>query len=390
MAALTGRRRPLPWIVLLATLLVTIVLVARYVVAYPVVAVQSGPRRLLIPAKGAGELTAREQAEITSKSSLKVKAVLVEAGHPVKREQALVLLDSEELAAQVRVAEAAAQAARLAVDAARLAHQRAEVLRQRSAADTHRATTLAAQDPDAISTSEVEAHAAAARSSQLDVDTGTVQITMAQQAHVQALASLDVARERLHDATLRAPFDGLVTSRHCGAGDIASPSTACLTLVDPASLRVRARFDESALATVRVGDTASLVLKSQPHRPIKARVERANRSVDTDTREFTVDVQLAEIPAGWALGERATVEVEVRERTVPLAIPLSYVVASAARRGVWVAHDGRARWTALRLGANDGHQVEVLDGLLPGELVLQPRGLRPAMRVQAEVRRWGG
>lgn len=388
---LAGLRHRRLWTVLLAAVLlmgIGTALAARYAVAHAVVAVQPAPHSLRVPIKGAGELTARGQAEIASKSALKVQTVLVDVGQRVKRGQPLLQLDADELLAQVRVAQAAAQAAGHTVDAARLAQARAAVLHQRAAGDAQRATALAKLGPDAISATEVDTHVAAAQSSQLDAEAGAVQVKSAQQAHAQALANLDVARERLRDATLRAPFDGLVTSRQCSAGDTAAPGVPCLTVVDPGSLRVRARFDESALAAMQVGDVASLVLKSQPHGAIQARVERQNRAVDVDTREFTVDFELEQIPAGWALGERATVEVHGRERAVPLAVPLSYVVSNGTSRGVWVAQEGRARWTALRLGARDDSLVEVQEGLAPDALVLQPQGMARALPVRPLVQPW--
>jgi hypothetical protein len=79
------------------------------------------------------------------------------------------------------------------------------------------------------------------------------------------------------------------------------------------------------------------------------------------------------------------VEVQGRERAVPLAIPLSYVVSDGTSRGVWVAKDGRAHWTTLRLGARDERQVEVLEGLTSDALVLQPQGMARALPVQPQV-----
>lgn len=385
LAGLSQRRR---WSVLLAAIVsmgICAVLVVRYAVAKTVPAVQPAPYSLQVPIKGAGELTALEQADIASKAALKVQAVLVDVGQRVKRGQPLLLLDADELSAHVRVAEAALQAARLAVDAARLSHARAQVLHERAAADAQRATALTTQGPDAISATEQATHVTAARSSRIDAEASELQIRSAQQAHAQALANLDVARSRWRETTLRSPFDGLVTSRQCSAGDTATSGLPCLTVVDPASLRVRARFDESALAAMQVGDGALLLLKSQPHGAIQARVERKNRSVDIDTREFTVDFELAQFPAAWALGERATVELPGEERAVPLAIPLAYVVSDGGNRGVWIAKDGRAHWTALRLGARDKRQVEVLEGLTSDALVLQPQGMARLLPVRPQL-----
>jgi len=96
------------WAALLATVVVMGIctaLVVRYSVATAVLAVQPAPYSLRAPIKGAGELTALEQADVASKSALKVRAVLVDVGQDVKRGQPLLLLDADELSAQVRVAE---------------------------------------------------------------------------------------------------------------------------------------------------------------------------------------------------------------------------------------------------------------------------------------------
>lgn len=385
---LQDRRRLLRVLVPIATLALAAMLTQRYVLVHAVAAIQPGPRTLQMSVKGAGELVAREQAEIASQPSLTVDAVLVDVGSVVRRGQLLVRLDSDEAAAQVGVAEAVEQAARKAVDLARVAHHRAVVLQRRSEADAHRAVTLATRGPDAISASELDASLSAASSAELDTRSRQLEIDAAAQAHAEARANLELARARLHDTALRAPFDGLITARHCSAGDTSAPGAPCLTLVDPASLRVQARFDESALAQVRSGDQAAVMLKSQPQTPLEGLVERINRAVDIDTREFSVDLQLGSLPPAWALGERATVEVRARERLAARAIPLSHVVNNGGNRGVWVARDGRAHWTALKLGVNDGRQVEVLDGLAADEPVLRPSGMRPGLRVRAELQPW--
>lgn len=387
-AGLLRVRRVRLVLVLMAALALAGLLVQRYLLVHAVAAIQPAPRALRVVVKGAGELVAREQAEVASQASLTVDAVLVDVGSEVRRGQVLVRLDSDEAAAQVRVAEAAEQAARQAVDLARVAHGRAVVLQRRSEADAQRAITLAARGSDAISASELDASLSAASASELDTRGSQLEIEAATQAHAEAQANLELARARLHDTTLRAPFDGLITGRHCSAGDTSSPGLPCLTLVDPASLRVQARFDESALALVRSGDQAAVMLKSQPQAPLEGRVERINRTVDIDTREFSVDVQLGQLPRAWALGERATVEVRARERLASRVIPLSHLVSHGGSRGVWIARDGHAQWGALKLGADDGHQVEVLEGLAADEPVLRPSGMRPGLRVRAELQPW--
>lgn len=264
----------------------------------------------LLPARGAGELVAREAVSLVSRSSLRVVSLQVDVGDRVVRGQPLVQLEAGELAADLAAARAAWDSTRQAREAAQLTLERALVLRQQTQADGDRADRLSVLSADALAPTELDARRAATRTAALDAQVGQAQLRAAEAAQVQARANWLAARARLAEATLRAPFDGVVTARSCSVGDVVAPGQPCLTVVAPASLRVQARFDESLLSRIRPGDAAQVWLKSQPRVPVAARVVRLNRAVDADTREFSVDLQLASLPPNWAMGERAMVEMQ--------------------------------------------------------------------------------
>lgn len=360
----------------------------RFIWERPVHAAMPESRQLQRVVKGAGELVAREQLALTSKTAMAVKSVLVDVGSEVRRGQPLVLLESNELAAQLRLAQAAERAAFQGIEVARVAQQRFAVVHRRSEADAQRALRLAGLDPDAISATEVDGSTSSAKSAALDAQGSQFQAQAALHAHAEAVAQLELARTRWRDATLRAPFDGLVVKRQCSPGDVLAPGAPCLTLVNPASLHVQVRFDESALARLHLGDAVQLTLKSHPQAGLRGRIERFNRAVDTDTREFSVDVSLDPLPKTWALGERATAQVGTAMQPVKLAIPVSHVVNTPDGPTVWAAREGRAERAVLKLGLSDGHQIEVLEGLAATDAVLAPKGMRPFLRVKPQPQAW--
>lgn len=383
-----GTRWIKPTSILLIPIVITAIALQRFVWERSIPAVLPESRALQLIVKGAGELVAREQATVSSKTVMAVKTVLVDVGSEVQRGQPLALLESEELAAQVRLAQAAERAAWQGMELAQVAQQRMAVVLRRSEADAQRAILLATLDPDAISGSDLDASTSNAASTALDTRGTELQVQAARHAHAEAVAQLDLARTRLSDATLKAPFDGLIVKRHCSKGDVSAPGSPCFTLINPGSLRIQVRFDESALARVRPGDKADLLLKSHPHTGLRAQIERFNRAVDSDTREFSVDMKPEQLPPTWALGERATAQVQIPLHQAALAIPLSHVVNTEAGRSVWISRDGRAHSAVLKLGLSDGRQVEVLAGLDATEAVLAPTGLRAGMRVKPEPMPW--
>lgn len=282
----------------------------RAVAEPPVSTSRPAPTPAALPFRGAGELVAREEVTLVSRSSLRVASVLADVGDQVVRGQVLLALDAAELEANLAAARAGWDNAREAEVVARLALQRATVLHQQTRLDSERAEQLSQLSPGALAVSELDARQTAARTAALDARAGQSQWRAAEAALIQAEANWQAANARLEEATVRAPFDGVVTTRACSVGDVVAPGQPGLTLVAVDSLRVQARFDESLLSLIRPGDTARVWLKSQPLTPIAAQVVRLNRAVDNDTREFSVDLQLVSLPPNWALGERAMVEMQ--------------------------------------------------------------------------------
>lgn len=366
----------------LAALIALTALGWRYLSVHRVQGIHPMAHNIVLPLKGAGELAARNEAQLASKTTLKVNALLTEVGQSVQRGQPLLVLDSTELEVQVKALEAALLAAHKSMQAARLTQLRTAAIQHQTHADARRAHELAGRGSGAISQTDLEAAALTARVSQLDSEVSQAQWQVAQQTVLQAERNLDAARIRVHEATVRAPFDGIVTDRHCSVGDTLNPGTACMTVIELGSLFVSARFDESALGEIDIGDSVSVHLKSQSLQAIGGRIERVNRAVDPDTREFTVDIAMDELPRGWALGERALITLGHWSRPVALAIPVNYLVSTRKTHGVWIARDGRAHWAPLRLGMADSQYVEIIGGLDRASVVLEPTHLSRWLRVE--------
>jgi HlyD family secretion protein len=119
---------------------------------------------------------------------------------------------------------------------------------------------------------------------------------------------------------------------------------------------------------------AVVSFNSDPQHPIAGRVRLLHREVDPATREFSVDIALASLPRNWALGQRATVLVRAAGETPVLGISHGFLARRDGRPGVWLNEGGRARWRAVTLGMPAGEEVEIVAGLAPGDIVLDPSG----------------
>ncbi len=95
----------------------------------------------------------------------------------------------------------------------------------------------------------------------------------AQAAQVAAAeAGIQIMDATLSFATIRAPFDGVVTVRHREPGETAPPGAPVLTLMNPDDRWVRIYVQEDRIGRVLLGQTATITSDSYPDRTYEGRV----------------------------------------------------------------------------------------------------------------------
>ncbi len=167
-----------------------------------------------------------------------------------------------------------------------------------------------------------------------------------------------------------------------------TPNSALLsTILDVVSLEqlwISAWVDETAMARLAVGQPAEIVFRSQPEIQQPGRIARLGVETDRETREFLVDVDLLQLPANWAVGQRAEVYIRTGGRDDVLTIPSQLVIWRNGQSGVLVVQNGRARWRPIKLGLTGRTLVEVTEGLKENESVI---GALPGRELPRDGRR---
>lgn len=353
----------------------------RYLVPRPAEVLPVHPGAFRAEITGPGTLDAIDKASVSSSLQGVITALPVERNDVVSRGEVLAAVNAADLRAQLRAAIASQEAAARAVEAAHaetrradatLANARQTLVRQRELARTG-AASQSALDTAETAVRQGEADLAKARSS----------VDQAEAQHAAAAATVEVNRAQLDKSVIRAPITGVVIARSLNLGDIVSPGTPILELVDPLSVVLTTRFDESEIASVSVGQPATIRFLSQPG-PIDATVRRISREVDTETREFTVDLAPVRLPVNWAIGQRGTASIGIGEKTDVLSIPSAAIAWREGVPGIWRVERGRAVWRPCVLGEIGGQGVEIVSGLGAGEVVItDPAQVYRFMRIRA-------
>jgi HlyD family secretion protein len=97
---------------------------------------------------------------------------------------------------------------------------------------------------------------------------------------VSKRATLDLRRQSLEDATVRAPIGGTIVSRPVTQGQIVTAATAAnggttlMSLADLGRVRMRVTIDEVEMGNIRVGLPASVAIDAFPERPFNGVIEK--------------------------------------------------------------------------------------------------------------------
>ena len=209
-----------------------------------------------------------------------------------------------------------------------------------------------------------------------DIARSEAAITEGEKVLIAAEKTRAYHQARLNDTRIMAPFDGMIVIRHREAGDIAVSASPVLTLISRKSLWIRAWVDETEMDRLAAGQTARIVFRSQPDRNFSGKVVRLGKQSDRETREFVVDVDVDELPANWAVGQRADLFVETARKEDALLVPNRALVRENEVEGVFVNDNGHARWRPLKLGLRGRDSTQVIDGLHGNEVVIVTRDLK--------------
>ncbi|MDP3979052.1 MAG: efflux RND transporter periplasmic adaptor subunit [Pseudomonas sp.] len=345
------------------------------------VTVQRGPVETLVANTRAGTLKACRRTQLSFNLGAQVSERLVEEGQRVEAGQVLMRLRQDELKARVREVEARLdglgnqrQQRCLQADLERRDHQRLARLQERQ---------LVAAD-------RVDQSATRARLSALACSAAALAIR-------ETEANLALQRALLDQATLRAPFAGIIAEINGEVGEFVTPSPPgiptppAVDLIDDSCLYVEAPIDEVDAARVKPGMPVRISLDAfrgehfagQVSRiaPFVRDLERQARTVDVEARFDPVPVELALLT-----GYSADVEVLIEQRPQTLRIPTESLLEG--RRVLrYDAAAGVLREVRLRTGLANWRWTEVLDGLAEGERILaslEQDGLADGVAVIAE------
>jgi membrane fusion protein (multidrug efflux system) len=209
--------------------------------------------------------------------------------------------------------------------------------------------------------------------------------------YTRAVTALEVAeaderllQTRLGYATIKAPFDGVVTARFSDQGNILERHQHVLTIADPSSLVTKLPVSELILPGLALGDVAQVRIDALGDHVFEGRIQRIYPNLDPLTRRGTIEVVIDPVPAGAAPGQLCRVELSTHAARRQV-IPYAALRRDATSEYVFVLDaESRAQRVDVESGLRLADNVEVRQGLQDGQQVVTRGflGLTPGKAVK--------
>lgn len=220
--------------------------------------------------------------------------------------------------------------------------------------------------------SQVDVRRTDVANAQLALKSARDGVVVAFEGSRQAKATLDLARNALNDAQIRAPVSGVVAARLAEPGQQLGSGGQILRIVTPGTVDLEANLPESEYPAVKTGQTVDVTVEAFPDRVFKGRVSQIYPVASSAARSFTVRIVFNDNkdlrPEMYA---RARIVVGTHTNTT--LVPKDAVIFSNQSNQAVVfvvSSDGVAQERKIRVGYMDAESVEILEGIKPGESVI--------------------
>jgi membrane fusion protein (multidrug efflux system) len=175
---------------------------------------------------------------------------------------------------------------------------------------------------------------------------------------------------------VKASFDGIVSARFVDPGTLIPQTTTPTTGGNPiiamatlSPLRVYANVPQTIAPDISDGESASVTVNEFPGREFNGTVTRHPEALDPNTRTMLVEVDLPNLDQSLLPGMYADVRVTTHATASPILVPDDALVFRNDKIYLPLVRGERLHLVEVKLGRDDGYQVEVTGDVQPGELV---------------------
>ncbi|MCK5040801.1 MAG: efflux RND transporter periplasmic adaptor subunit, partial [Sphingomonadales bacterium] len=192
----------------------------------------------------------------------------------------------------------------------------------------------------------------------------------------EARERLNAAQARLADRIIRAPFSGILGLRNVSQGALVSPGLEITTLDDVEKIKLDFSVPERFLSALTEGQQIEAFAAAYKGRAFVGEVKTVSSRVDPVSRAVTVRALIDNADHALRPGMLLTLTLSSNQR-MALSVPPSALVPMADKDYLFVvSEENKVSHTEVEVGQREDTKVEILGGLVEGDVVVVSGTLR--------------
>ena len=316
-----------------------------------------------------GRVVPNQSGIVATRIAERIEKLAVKIGDRVEKGAILARLSSDQLKNQLILKEAELRRAQAKKENNNADLKKTRQARQRILA--LRGSTAFRQDRD--------------QDSQRDLEMATSTLKEAEAEVASARAALNMNKQFLRDAVIRAPYPGIVIATHIVPGSYTRVGDPIVTILNDDDLEIEADIPTVRALTLAPGIRAQGRLQNgiQFYASLRVVIPQENMQTRTLAARFTIETQqkinkivgnqsvILNLPIGLS-GNVTTVHKDA-------------IVMNNGKQNVYLIKNNKAVKKSIKIGRAVGDRFEVIDGLVPGDVTIT-RGnerLRPGESVRS-------
>lgn len=194
------------------------------------------------------------------------------------------------------------------------------------------------------------------------------QLDDARMGYTNAQIQWKQAKKQLADATITAPFSGIVTEKNVEVGSYTNIGTPIVRLIDISRLRIKLNVSENNVYKLKVGHKALVQCDVLPGQSFEGKITFISSKGD-DAHNFQVEVVLQN-NGKLKAGTFANVSIDIPGSGNSIAVPRSALLGSSNDAKVYVYENGKVKSRKIAVSGGNDQWLFVSDGLNKGDEVV--------------------
>ncbi|MDP4282718.1 MAG: efflux RND transporter periplasmic adaptor subunit, partial [Bacteroidota bacterium] len=180
---------------------------------------------------------------------------------------------------------------------------------------------------------------------------------------------IELLKVQISKTQVLAPYDGIIGLRNISLGAQITPSTPLATIRESNQLKLDFAVPGKYSTMIHPGTTVKFSVAGSDNK-YDASVMATEEGIELNTR--TLKARAVVKPTGTELvpGSYANVEIRLNENHNALMVPTQSIILQERNKQVIVSKGGKAVFTTVRTGVRQSNDIEVTEGLNPGDTIV--------------------